>query len=147
MSGALTQWGAGELVLSFFGRTTAPPDMYYLALIKTTAPTLYISGAELDEPENADYARVMISNDALSWANDSQPQIVTCVIDVLYSAAVSDWGQLNYWALCNAPTEGFNYFVGDLEEPLNVLTGDTPMIGAGDLSVSLGPFYLTDEDS
>lgn len=146
MSGRLTQWGAGELILSFFSRTVEPPESLWLGLIRTTAPTLYVSGSELDEPDNADYARVEIPNDELSWDNSSQPQIVTNTVDVLYAAAVSDWGQLNFWALCDAGTGGYTYFVGDLEEPLNILTGDTAMIGAGDLSVSLGPFYLAEED-
>lgn len=147
MSGRLTQWGAGQLILSFFSTTVDPPPSYWLGLIRTGAPNLYMSGAELDEPDNADYTRVQIPNDGLTWSNSSQPQIVTCMIDVLYPGAVSDWGEINYWALCNAPTDGFPYFVGDLETSITVMTGDTPMLGAGELSVSLGPFYLTDEDA
>lgn len=145
MAGRLTQWGAGELILSYFSRTSEPPASFWLALVKETAPTLYISGAELDEPENTDYARVEIPNDYLNWSNESQPQVVVNDSDVLYVAATSDWGVLKYWALTNASVDGFNYFVGELEEPMNVLTGDTPMLGAGDLSVSLGPFFLVEE--
>lgn len=146
MSGRLTQWGAGELLLSFFSRTTYAPPSFFLALIRDNAPTLYISGSELDEPDNEDYVRMEIPNDGFTWNNSSEPQIAVCDIDVMYMQASSDWGELMYWALTDSANGGNCYFVGDLEEPLTVLTGDTPMIDAGELNVSLGPFYLTDED-
>ena len=146
MAGRLTMWGAGELILSFFSQTTKPPSSFYLALIRTTPPNQYVSGGELDEPDNADYGRVEIPNDGLTWNNSSQPQIAVCDIDVLYAQAVTDWGTLLYWALTDSITDGNCYFVGDLEDPLSVVAGDTPMIGAGDLNVSLGPFFLVDED-
>lgn len=144
MSGHLTQWGASQLILACFSRAIPPPPKFYLALIKDVAPSLYVSGAEIDEPEAADYGRVEIPNDAMNWSNSSQPQVAVNVMDVMYVAASTDWGICNYWALCNSPVEGMNYFVGDLDVPVNVTTGDTPMIGAGDLSVSLGPFFMVE---
>ena len=54
MAGRLTIWGAGELLTTFFGNLDAakdPPSAFYLALVRLIAPTPYMSGAELDEPD------------------------------------------------------------------------------------------------
>jgi hypothetical protein len=147
MSGRLTVWGAGELLTTYFGGTAVPPPSFWLALIRINPPTPYLDGTELDEPDNDDYARIEIPNDQLNWVNDSQPQEIYNVLPAQYVTATSDWGQINYWALCNAPVDGFNLIVGDLEDPIQITTGDQAVISEGDLSVSLGPFFLQEEDS
>jgi hypothetical protein len=63
-------------------------------------------------------------------------------MDVEFITAVSDWGSIRYWALCNAAVDGFNFLVGELETPVQVNTGDQAVIAEGDLSVELGPFFL-----
>jgi len=149
MGGRLTVWGAGELLTTFFGNDQAakePPGSFWLALVCTIAPTPYMSGAELDEPQASDYGRVEIPNDGFNWGNTSQPQTVANLLDTLFVQAVTDWGVCNYWALCNAPSEGMNYIVGDLESPIQVLAGDTVQISDGDLGISLGPFFLADDE-
>lgn len=142
MSGRLTVWGASQLLTSYFIKKTIPPPNFYVALIRTAAPTPYLSGSELDEPDNADYARMLIENDSMSWGNDSQPQEISNLLDVEFPAAVSDWGDIRYWALCNAAVDGFNFLVGELETPVQVMTGDQVMFAEGDLSVELGPFFM-----
>ncbi len=145
MSGRLTVWGAQQLLTTYMGIRTTPPPIFYLALIRSIPPTPYMSGAELDEPDTTDYARIAIANDLANWANDSQPQEVYNVLPAQYVTATQDWGQINYWALCNAQVDGENFLVGDLENPVLLLTGDQAQISEGDLSVSLGPFFLADE--
>lgn len=149
MAGRLTIWGAGELLTTFFGNATSPkdpPGSFYLALVRQIAPTPYMSGAELDEPDTSDYNRVEIANDGLNWANASSPQTVSNLLDVSFVLAASDWGECRFWALCNAPTGGFNYLVGDLETPILVAAGDTVAVSDGDLGVSLGPFFMADDE-
>jgi len=149
MAGRLTIWGAGELLTTFFGNIDAakdPPGSFYLALVRTIAPTPYMSGAELDEPDVSDYARVEVPNDGLNWANLSSPQTIANMIDVSFVQAVTDWGECRFWALCNAATEGMNYLVGDLESPILVEAGDTVVVSDGDLGVSLGPFFMADDE-
>jgi hypothetical protein len=63
-----------------------------------------------------------------------------------FITAVSDWGEIGYWALCNAQVDGYNLIVGDLENPVLIEAGDQVVIPEGDLSVSLGPFFLTEEE-
>ena len=145
MSGRITVWGAGQLLTSYFGKTVTPPPTLYVALVRTIAPTPYISGGELDEPDNTDYARAPIDNDLAHWSNISQPQEIANVMPVQFITASSDWGQVQYWALCNADKGGYNVIVGELENPVLISSGDQPRFETGDLSASLGPFFLADE--
>jgi hypothetical protein len=149
MAGRLTIWGAGEVLTAFFGNSEGgrpAPGSFYLALVRTIAPTPYMSGAEIDEPAAADYARVQIENDTFNWANASAPQQISNLLTASFATAITDWGECRYWALCNAPVDGFNYLVGELETPLLVQTGDTIQVAEGDLGVSLGPFFSADEE-
>ena len=146
MAGRLTLWGAGELLRTFFSRTSEPPASFFLALIKESTPTPYMSGDELDEPEGESYARVEIPNDYENWSSDSeQLHIIGNTAEVAFVTAQEDWGRIGYWALCNAETGGFCYFVGDMETTQFVNTGDQAVVSAGDLVVELGPFF-TDEE-
>lgn len=145
MAGRLTVWGAGQLLTTYFAVTTTPPPSFWLALIRTVPPTPYMSGSELDEPDSDDYARIEIPNDLANWANDAQPQEIYNVLPAQYVTATADWGQVGFWALCNAQVDGYNFLVGDLENPVLVSTGDQVEISEGDLSVSLGPFFLAEE--
>ena len=147
MAGRLTVWGAAQLLTTYFGMGTTPPPSFHLALIRSIPPTPYMDGSELDEPDNTDYARVEIPNDLLNWGNDSQPQEVANILPAQYITSVSDWGVINYWALTNASVDGYNLIVGELENPVQVLTGEQVVISEGDLSVSLGPFFLVEEDA
>jgi hypothetical protein len=146
MPGRLTVWGAEQLLTTYFGQGTEPPPDFYLALIRETAPNPYITGSELDEPEAEDYQRVALSNDLEGWANDSQPQEIYNAVPHQFITAQSDWGMIRYWALTNAPVDGYNLIVGDLETPVLIVAGDQVSFEEGDLSVSLGPFFLIEEE-
>lgn len=145
MAGRITLWGAGELLRTFFGQIADPPPNFYLALIREMAPTPYVSGVELDEPESDDYQRVAVPNDQLTWSNDGQIHIMSCETDIEFVQAQEDWGTVRYWALCNALVDGYVYFIGDFETPDVVFADETVIIDAGELTVSLGPFFLKEE--
>lgn len=140
MAGQLTMWGAGQIVSSFFSRVGQPPASFYLALIADVAPSPYVSGAELNEPQKDSYARIEIPNTSVHWSNASQPQIALTQADIPFVIATEDWGTIRYWALCNASVDGYVYAVGSLDTVLTVSTGDTAILSAGDLSISLGSF-------
>jgi hypothetical protein len=142
MPGRLTVWGASQLLTTYFSRTTTPPPIFYLALIREIAPNPYLSGSELDEPDTDDYARVAIDNTLANWSNSSSPQEIANTSSVQFVTATTDWGMIRYWALCNSVVDGYNFLVGDLETPISVAAGDQPVFSPSDLSMALGPFYL-----
>src|SRR4051812_29172239 len=146
MTGRLTVWGAEQMITTYISQRTEPPPIFYLALITDIAPTPYLDGSELNEPDSPDYARVAIDNDLVSWVNDSQPQEIANSLAITFTTATTDWGKISYWALCNAPVDGYNLLVGDMENPFVVNAGDQAQVEAGDLSLSLGPFYLAEEN-
>jgi len=142
MSGRLTLWGASQLLTSYFGNVTTPPPTFYVALIREIAPTPYLSGTELDEPDNTDYARGIIENNLANWSNGSTPQEMFNLRAVQFITATTTWGQCRFWALTNSRVGGNNLIVGSLETPIMVEAGDQVVFSPSDLSVSLGPFFL-----
>jgi hypothetical protein len=147
MTGRLTMWGAQQLLTTYFTQRTTPPPTFYLALIRAIPPTPYMDGTELDEPDTPDYARVAITNDLANWSNDSQPQEISNILPQQFITATNDWGRIGYWALCDSLVDGNNFIVGDLENPVMIMTGDQATFEEGDLSATLGPFFLQDDDS
>jgi len=143
MSGQLTLWGAGEFINAVFTKTALIPNTFYLALIKDIAPTPYVSGAELDEPLGGAYARAAVPNDVATWSNAGALNITALQVTINFIAATADWGTIRYWALCNATSGGSPYFVGQLDSPQTVLTGDIARVSPGDLSCELGPFFAS----
>lgn len=146
MAGRLTQWGAGELLRSFFSRTATPPPSFWLGLVMENAPSPYVIGAELDEPEGLSYSRVEILNDIENWPSDNGLlHVVANGLAVSFVTAQEDWGRIGYWAVCNAQEDGYVYLVGEMEEEQSVLTGDQVIINSDELVVELGPFFTPDE--
>jgi hypothetical protein len=140
MSGRLTIWGAQQILGSFFGKSYVAPDNFYLALIKNVEPNAYVSGAELDEPREG-YERIAIPNNGLWWGDNGQLHVISTEQDVTFATATAQWGVIRYWALCNAPVDGMAYACGDLPGNSLVGIGDIASVAAGDLAITLGPFY------
>lgn len=147
MAGRLTMWGAQQLLTTYFTQGSVPPATFYLALVRAIPPTPYMDGSELDEPTSVDYARVPIANDLANWSNDSQPQEISNILPQTFTTATEDWGRINYWALTDSQVDGNNFIVGDLENPVMIMAGDQAAFEEGDISATLGPFFLQDDDS
>lgn len=142
MAGRITLWGAEQLLKTSFGKAFEPTSTFYLALVRNNAPTPYISGSELDEP-TASYSRFAIPNNTANWMDPGQKQTVAFIGDVEI-AVTADWGNISYWALCNASTGGYLYACGSLENTITVSAGDTITITEGDLVITIGPFFNGD---
>lgn len=147
MAGRITLWGAGQLLSTFFGQAQAVPLRFHLALLKTIPPTPYVSGAELDEPKGMGYVRKEIPNDLTFWSNQGQIQVSVLATDVIFPEATGDWGDIRYWALCNADVDGYVYFIGSLETPVRISNTDAAWVQAGDLGVTVGPFFTSTGDN
>lgn len=146
MAGRISVYGAQAMLSSYFSKGAEPPPSFFLALILNNTPTPYVSGSELDEPIGMGYQRAEIVNDLSSWTNASQPFVVGNLADVSFIPATDDWGQIRYWALCNAIAEGFVIATGAIENPLTVNTGDQVVIPEASLSFSLGPFFTVTDN-
>ena len=139
----LSLFGANEVANMVFGRRTAPPENWYLALIRNNVPNAFSDGTELDEPPaGVGYGRLIIPNDPTIWATDGY-YLTSNVVALTFSAATADWGRINYWALCNAPEEGYVYFTGRFPQANSVATGDQVNLPAGSLQITLGPIFGT----
>jgi len=149
MAGRPTLWGAGQILRAFISRSAEIPPNFYLALAREIPPNPYISGAELDEPTIDDgYQRVEIANSIEMWGDTDSGQLhlVANGDDISFITATTEWGRCRYWALCNADTDGYVYFYGRLIDPVFVEAGDQVVVGAGELVVEFGPFFLDEEE-
>jgi hypothetical protein len=147
MAGRITLWGAGQLISTYFGQAQPVPSAFYLALIKNIPPTPYVSGAELDEPIGLGYGRAEIPNNLSYFSNAGQIQVSILNRDITFAPATGDWGDLRYWALCNASVDGFVFAIGSLETQMRISNSDTVLVGAGDLGVTVGPFFTSTGDN
>lgn len=112
-----------------------PVESYYVALIRTTPPGFSVSGWELDEPDAPEYARAEIINDSSNW--DITDTTMSNVNEVSFPPAASDWGRINYWAICDDPDGGRAFFVGQLEVPLDVVTGAVVALTPGAVGINM----------
>lgn len=147
MAGAISLFGAQELLGNFFGRISLFPAQFYVALALNSAPNAFMGGNELDEPD-ADwgYTRTLINNDGAMWSADNET--ISNAAEVRFSPATVEWGTVRYWALCNADTAGSVFFFGDLGEEIPTEATDVLVIPVGTLNFSIsGLFLATDDDT
>lgn len=136
MSGAATQEGI-DYLLNLMRGGEQVVSSYFVALIGTVPPGFTIGGEELDEPDEPEYLRGEIVNDSGSW--DITEGLMVNTIEITFTTALSDWGQINYWAICDQPLEfgGRVLFCGEFDEPLFVTEGDQVFLGPGELGLDM----------
>lgn len=144
MSGAISLYGAGQLLSMMFGQAASAPQDFYVALIGDTPPSPYLNGEELDEPTAVSYARAQMQNLTSVWELGTGDSMVN-VVEVAFTPAVEDWGRISFWALTDAAVGGQIYAVGDLDVPVTVLAGDEVVMPVQAFSFSLGTFFNTPE--
>jgi hypothetical protein len=115
VAGFITDDGATYL-LNLFADSEPILDDYYVALITGMSPGISIFGSELEEPAAESYNRARYQNISGNW------QVVNGVLsnafEINFPRPTSEWGFLRHWALCEAPSAGRVFLVGDL--PLSV---------------------------
>lgn len=135
-----TLWGAHQLATMLFSRQASPPQEFYLALIAETEPDPFITGVELDEPFEGGYQRLLLPNDTTIWGSNLD-SIITNMVELRFAAATEDWGTVNFWALCSAPTAGFVYLFGEFVDPLYVSINDEVVIDPGLVQLEFSDIY------
>jgi hypothetical protein len=135
MASAITKYGAAYVLDVLFGGRQPVPSSYYVALI-AQAPGEDTDGDSLTEPDTeAGYARVEISNDALSWAA-ADGNVITTDTSVVFAAATGDWPVITHFALCDALVGGNVYLYGGFNIPRRINIGDQARIPANQLSLT-----------
>ena len=130
----LTMWGASQLLTTYFtmGTTAATLQLLLGPGGELIPPDPYMSqrlGARTSQPSSTTPgSRSPTTPGELGQRLRAPGDATTCYLRSTISTfitAVSDWGQISYWALCDAQVEGGNNFiVGTLENPILVSAGD-----------------------
>lgn len=104
-----------------------PPSTLYLALY-TTAPSDAGGGTEVS---GGSYARQSFTLTAASGGATSNSA------DITFPTATADWGTIVAVGIFDAQTGGNLLMYGDLETSKTVNSGDTFVIKAGDLDITV----------
>lgn len=145
MAGAISLYGAQEVLGNFFGHLSLFPGVFYVALVLDNPPTAFMSGAELDEPdENKGYQRTAIVNNASMWR--SEAETYSNAAEIRFAPANGGWGTVKFWTLCNAQIAGDYYFFGDLGEEIPVEATDELLIPVGTLNFTIPNLFTGSGD-
>jgi hypothetical protein len=133
MSGFMTAAGADYLLHLFSGDQTK--EIYHVALVGNQEPGLTTSGRELKEPTEASYTRSEVVNQSGNW--QVQHGTLTNEVEISFPLATTDWGDIIYWAICDAPEGGSVLWTGEFTTAFYVAGTDQVTIPVGGVSVSL----------
>jgi len=101
------------------------PATVYLGLYLADPRT---GGAEVS---GGGYARVAIANTSASWSYASG--VVSNLNALAFPVASAGWGVVTHLVILDAATGGNVLYVTTIPVPVDVLTGSTVTIGAGDV--------------
>lgn len=131
-----------EYILSLISGTTRPVGYYYLAVVRSKAPTRMSTGFQLDEPTVGGYARATIENLSTQWRIDGSTMSNT--MRIMFPTCQDDpWGRITYWALCDAPVGGRVFWIGSLAIPMYIDIDDTLIVEPGGMSLQGQGFTKT----
>lgn len=103
-----------------------------------TQPTLWVGLATDDqgtEPSGGSYARVRPGDDTGRWTiTDRQFENKG---EIQFPEATASWGTISHIALFDSETGGEMLAIIEADESRSIGSGDTPSIGAGELTVTL----------
>jgi len=124
--------GQRNQTLDLWLGTTAPtpPATYYVALF-TVAPNKDGGGTEVT---GGSYARVAITNNAVTWPNASGGR-KSNGIEIVFPQALANWGTIVAVALMSASSGGTQYYWGLLTQTVNIINGQTRYFPIGKLEV------------
>jgi hypothetical protein len=100
----LTMDGANYVLDVAFGQEQSPASSLYIAVMYDEGSYL-ATGDDLSEPEVASYARVEMPNTVAYWG-DTADGLKSNSADIIFPTATETWGQVRFWAICDAATGG-----------------------------------------
>lgn len=134
MSGFLTLAGA-DYLLGMFGSEESAVDRYYVALITGNRPGITSDGQDIEEPGDDSYARAEFENTSGAWS--VKDGVLTAEIAVSFPVAVSDWGEVKYWAICDSYENGRVFWVGEFANPFFVGADDQVVVQPGGMVLTI----------
>lgn len=138
--GSITNYLENELLDHVFNAAYTPASTIYLALA-TADPTDSATGASMNEVANTGaYARKAITFGAAS------SRAVTQNADVEFDQASGSWGSVSHWAIVDSATYGAGNVLahGAFGTAKSVVSGNTPSVASGEISVSYTAGEISD---
>ena len=117
---------AAQILNKIFGATNYPPAATWYVGLRS-------GGTELS---GGSYARVAVTNNTTNFPNISSNEMVNGTA-ITFPQATADWDQADEVALYTASSGGTARYVGSLDNPVIVRTGQTREFAAGDFKVRL----------
>ena len=125
-----TNYLANRLIKCTVGDNTfTAPDKVYLALY-TSDPTK--AGLSTGEVNQASYNRQEVTFNINGVDGET-----TNANQVDWNTATSNWGNVGWISIMDAPSSGFMLYFKALDNPKEILSGDQFKIDAGKLSLTL----------
>jgi len=132
--GSIADFLENELLDHVCNAAYTPPATVYLGL--STADPLD-TGAGLAEPSGNGYVRK-----AITFAAAASRQVAQNA-DVDFDQATGSWGTITHWALFDAESAGNMMAHGALAASKEVVSGNTPSVASGEVTVSWNAGYIS----
>jgi len=123
MSGFITTTGENFL-LELICRGVQPPETLWLALIANNEPTKFSTGAEIDEPDVTEYARIPYLNQSGNWSERAGQMSNTITVETPPISGNVVWPTIRHWGLLDAEFGGNLLWAGTLDAPITPREGD-----------------------
>ena len=117
---------AAQILNKVFGGTNFTAETTWYVALRA-------AGVELS---GGSYARVAVTNNTTNFPNISTNEMVNGTA-ITFPQATADWTQADEVALYTASSGGTARYVGNLDAPVTVRTGQTRSFAAGDFKVRL----------
>jgi hypothetical protein len=111
-----------------------PVNSYFVALIPDYEPGFTSTGEDITEPEVDEYTRVEIINESGNWNVDGGS--LSNMFEITFPTALTPWGNIRYWAVCDLEIEGRVFWVGEFAVPVYVDVGGVVTLDPGSVSLS-----------
>jgi hypothetical protein len=123
VSGFITNTGENFL-LNLICRDSTAPDMFWLALITRNEPTKFTTGAEIDEPDVNEYARIPYQNVSGNWSARSGEMSNILPARSVVVSGNEVWPTIRHWGILDAQFGGNLLWAGSFDNPINLNEGD-----------------------
>ena len=124
-----TNYLANRLIKATVGDVSyTAPDKVYLALYTEDPTKAGIGDSEVDQ---ASYTRKEVT------FTEPVDGVATNASKIEWGTATSNWGNVSYVAVLDAPSSGFMLYFTTLDNPKEILSGDQLIINVNELQLTL----------